>query len=114
MHLRTVCDFYYYCAVQVRKGSHPNLSIDLNKPLGCSIARLLVSRGPKTTDRQMAEAVLSNSPVLFSKACAEERIKELEEDRSPMVREAAVCARRDSADSPCQMRLPPEGAATQQ
>ena len=106
--LRTICDFRNYCAVRVFTGVHPNFKFDPNKPLDCSIAELLLSRGPNTTDLQMAQAILSDRAYIFSVPCRTQRLKELENDPSPLVRQAAVCVERAPLDSPCQMNLPGE------
>lgn len=106
--LRTVCDFYEYCSARVFTGIHPNLKIDPNKPLGCSIAELLLSRGPETTDIQMVRAILRGKANVYSDSCRNQRLKELEKDPSPTVREAAICVERATPDRPCRMRYPPE------
>lgn len=73
--LRTICDFHYYCATQVFTGVHPNFKVDPKQSLGCSIAELLLSRGPNTTDLQMARAILDNKPRVFSDSCTRQKLK---------------------------------------
>ena len=83
---RTVCDGWRYCVLWVRTGSHYQYKIDRTLPVAEILVNLLLSRGDRTSDQQMMDAIYHPEghwgwKLVFN------RLKQLErEEKSPPVR----------------------------
>ena len=106
--LRTVCDFRDLCAIRVFSGAHPGFVPDLQKPLANAIVDLLLTRGQGAGDGRMIAAILSKDPYVFSNSYAMEKLKQIEKNESPAVRQAAICKEQETVDRLCQISVPME------
>ncbi|MFL6415755.1 MAG: hypothetical protein ACJ74Y_08815, partial [Bryobacteraceae bacterium] len=88
-HWRTIYDGWANCVFWVRTGTHYEYNIDRTRPIANIMVDLLLSRGDRTSDAQMLDAIyhpqtrLGDLPIMDSL----ERLSR--EDTSPAVRELA-------------------------
>jgi hypothetical protein len=98
--LRTTCDFRRYCALQVYSGAHPEFRPDASKPLADNLVDLLLTRGERCTDKQMADAILKSRTPEISEAYAYQQLSQLA-IKGPLEITRAACEMLSVANRKC-------------
>jgi hypothetical protein len=92
-YLRTVCDTYAHCAIQVLSGSHSSLS-GPGTWIGQKIVDVLLTRGEGVTDEAFAQAVNRSSGAAydFDRMHTMEVLRQNAASDKPAIRDAALAA----------------------
>jgi hypothetical protein len=87
--LRTVLDTWAQSAKLVFTGSHVNYQPLPGEPLSQMIVDILLDRGDGCSDQQLVEALSESVPEGFDLPYTVQKVRRLNEDKSPEVRKAA-------------------------
>jgi hypothetical protein len=92
-HLRTVCDTYAHCAVQVSSGSHAE-PFAPSIPMGRRIVDVLLTRGGNVTDEAFAQGLVhaSSDAYDFDRVHTMEVLQRIAAASNPGIRNAALAA----------------------
>ncbi len=94
--LRTVCDTYAHCAIQVLSGSHKN-ALGADTWIGQKIVDVLLTRGDGVSDEAFAQAIARSSGEAydFDRTHTFEVLQRIAELGNPALRSAASTALHD-------------------
>lgn len=87
-YLRTLCDRWRHCTRAVLTGSHLGYRPRSND-VTVSIIDILLTRGQGASDQQIAEAIQAFRPSDFNPTYAVQKLQELAQEETPVVREVA-------------------------
>jgi hypothetical protein len=87
---RTICDGWRACVLWVRTGTHYNYIIDRTLPVENILTNLLLSRGDRTTDQQMVDAIYHPEGRWGWEPFFNKLQQLAKEETSPIVRTAVV------------------------
>lgn len=87
-HLRTACDQYNNCAIDVFSGAHPGYKSPSND-VTASIIDILLTRGQNASDQQMIKAIDDFHLYAMNAEYAMGALQKLAKEETPVVRSAA-------------------------
>jgi len=87
--LRTVLDNYALCVQPVLTGAHPNYQPRPGESVHQRIVDILLTRGERCSDQEMAQAVSQSTAYSYDLAYAVQKLQQLANNEVPIVKNAA-------------------------